>query len=229
MSRLAAIGLALIPAALAAGGAVAGGKPVEVVLPSGARVTWLETRHDNAGGLGLTYRFRFVMPDLAQRVPATSGPASDFENEQGRGPIDIDTESGEVSGESGDKDVQGGATDGALPGPVTDGSDAASTTGTQTPSQDDAVEQDADAMLEGEVLPAAPDVLAQDPIHDDIVWLCENWALPRIASPAPRPEQIVISIASKQTEFGTFDPDVVQLFEAFRLPADHNACEWEPW
>lgn len=216
MSRLAAICLALIPPALAAGGAAAGGKPVEVVLPSGARVLWQETRHDNSGGLGLTYRFRFVMPDLAQRVPATSGPASDFEDAEGRGPIDIDTESGEVSGEGADAGMIDEATMQAEAGQ-----------GAETGAEDGA-EQDADALVE-EALPTAPDVLAEDPVHQDIVWLCENWALPRIASPAPRPRQIVISLASKETAFGAYDPEVVQLFEAFRLPPDRDACEWEPW
>jgi hypothetical protein len=48
-------------------------------------VFWQETLHDNPAVIGLTYRFRFVMPDLAQRVPSTSGPASDFEEEP-RGP-----------------------------------------------------------------------------------------------------------------------------------------------
>ena len=69
---------------------------VRIDLPSGAVVFWQETLHDTAGGLGLTARFRFVMPDLAQRVPSTSGSASDFVEEEERGPIDIDTESGEI-------------------------------------------------------------------------------------------------------------------------------------
>lgn len=210
MSRLAAIWLALIPPALAAGGAAAA--PAQIVLPSGAKVTWQETRHDNSGGIGLTYRFRFVMPDLAQRVPATSGPASDFED--ARGPIDIDTESGEVSGEST-----------AEPVPLAPEAEMTAEDGADA---EDGAEADADAMLE-EALPAAPEVLAEDPIHLDIVWLCEHWALPRIASPAPRPEQIIISLASKETAFGAYDPEVVQLFEAFRLPRDRDACEWEPW
>ena len=214
MSRPAAARIALIASALAAGVAGAGGAPAEIVLPSGARVSWQETRHDNSGGLGLTYRFRFVMPDLAQRVPATSGPASDFEDETGRGPIDIDTETGEVSGADG-----GTADAGAM--------QAEAETGAET-GADEAAEQDADAMIE-EALPAAPDVLAEDPVHLDIVWLCENWALPRIASPAPRPRQIIISLSSKETAFGAYDPQAVQLFEAFRLPPDRDACEWEPW
>ncbi|WP_018000394.1 DUF6497 family protein [Paracoccus sp. N5] len=217
MSRLAATCLALIPPALVAGGTAAAGAPVEIVLPSGAKVTWQETRHDSSGGLGLTYRFRFVMPDLAQRVPATSGPASDFEDAEGRGPIDIDTESGEVTGETATLEAEAEMAAGA-------GAETGAETGAGI-----GAEEDADALLEQPVLPAAPDVLAEDPIHLDIVWLCENWALPRIASPAPRPEQIVISLASKETTFGAYDPEVVQLFEAFRLPKDRDACEWEPW
>ncbi len=214
MSRLAIIGLALASPVLAAGAAAAEGKPAEgkgmvIALPSGASVTWHETRHDTSGGMGLTYRFRFVMPDLATRVPATEGPASDAE--EARGPIDIDTESGEVSGDDGMIDP------------------ATLESAEPMDDIDEAAEQEADAMLDEPAIPAAPDVLAQDPVHDDIVWLCENWALPRIASPAPRPSQIIISLASKETAFGAYNPDVVQLFEAFRLPPDRDACEWEPW
>ena len=90
-------------------------------------------------------------------------------------------------------------------------------------------EEAADALVGTPVLPAAPDVLAQDPVHDDIVWLCENWALPRIAAPAPRPSQIIISLADREVPFGAFDPEAVQIFEAFRLPPDRDTCEWEPW
>lgn len=217
MARLAVIGLLLTPPAVLAGAAhaaiaEAGAKEPSITLPSGAMVRWVETRQDNAGGFGLTYRFRFVMPDLAARVPATSGPASDFEEEP-RGPIDIDTESGTVSENSSD--------DGLIdPATLEDMAEA--------DAPDMAEEQEADAMLD-EPVPAAPDVLAQDPVHDDIVWLCENWVLPRIASPAPRPGQIVISLADREIPFGTFDPEAVQIFEAFRLPPDQDTCEWEPW
>ena len=136
MSKLTAICLALIPPALAAGGAVAGASPVEVVLPSGARVIWQETRHDTSGGLGLTYRFRFVMPDLARLVPATSGPASDFEDAEGRGPIDIDTESGEVTGD--------GTAGAAMDQPADQAADQPESKASDMP--DDGTEQAADAL-----------------------------------------------------------------------------------
>ncbi|WP_199258367.1 DUF6497 family protein [Paracoccus binzhouensis] len=221
MSRLAVFGLALSCPALAAGAMAAGAEPAGIRLPSGATVFWQETRHDNSGGQGLTYRFRFVMPDLASRVPATSGPASDFdagtgEDAAGRAPIDIDTETGAVAGAPADAAPDDGLIDPAL---LDD----------QPVEADAAAEEAADALVEVPVLPAAPDVLAQDPVHDDIVWLCEHWILPRIASPAPRPSQIVISLADRELPFGAYDPEAIQLFEAFRLPPDRDACEWEPW
>ncbi|MFC3571057.1 DUF6497 family protein [Paracoccus simplex] len=221
MSRLAVFGLALSCPALVAGVTPAAGEPAEIALPSGATVLWQETRHDNSAGQGLTYRFRFVMPDLAGRVPATSGPASDFdaagsgEDEAGRPPIDIDTETGEVVGAPAAAEPEAGLIDPALPD--------------DQPVEADAAEEAADALIDQPVLPAAPDVLAQDPVHDDIVWLCEHWVLPRIASPAPRPSQIIISLADRKLAFGAYDPEAIQLFEAFRLPPDRDACEWEPW
>ena len=39
----------------------------------------------------------------------------------------------------------------------------------------------------------------------------------------------LFTLASAESEFGTFDPTVVQLFEGFRIPADRDACIWEPW
>lgn len=204
-----------------------GGQPetgVAITLPSGAVVYWQETLHDTSGGFGLTYRFRFVMPDLAQRVPSTSGPASDFEDD--RGPIDIDTETGDVTGDvTGDMTGEG-AEDASMPDAAADPEYAAQAPETDTDAGD---EESADEMLDAPVLPAAPDVLAQDPVHQDVVWLCENWALPRVAKPAPRPSQIIISLSDKKTAFGAYDPEVVQLFEAFRLPPDRDSCEWEPW
>lgn len=207
---------------------------VRITLPSGSVVFWQETLHDNAGGQGLTARFRFVMPDLAQRVPATSGPASDFAEEEPRGPIDIDTESGEVIGDETGAESPAPDQDAAMGDDMT-GDDLAGDMPDNSVEDggedgiEDGVEEAADALIEEPVLPAAPDVLAQDPVHRDVVWLCENWALPRIASPAPRPTQIIISLSDKAIPFAAYDPDAVQLFEAFRLPPDRDACEWEPW
>ena len=92
------------------------------------------------------------------------------------------------------------------------------------------VQAGAEAAADADIpLPAAPDVLMQDPNHIDVVWLCENVALRQVRDMADRPSQVVISLASAESEFGTFDPAVVQLFEGFRIPPDRDACIWEPW
>lgn len=59
----------------------------------------------------------------------------------------------------------------------------------------------------------------------DMLWLCQNFALPRIAQPGPMPSQIVISLADAPVPFGQAHPEVTQLFEAYR-PQD-GQCLWE--
>lgn len=59
----------------------------------------------------------------------------------------------------------------------------------------------------------------------DLVWLCESYALPRLANTGPIPAQVVISLADRPSEFGVFDPDVIQVFEAYR--PQEGACIWE--
>ena len=204
---LAAVGMTLA----ALGGPAAAQDKAPIALPSGAQAQWIETIRDTSGGTGLTYRFRFLVPDLASRVPSTSGPASDAIEGADRGPIDIDTETAEVTGDTAEDGMIDPATLDPVPAEV-----------------DDQAEAEADAMVE-EALPTAPDVLAQDPVHDDIVWLCQEWVLPRIANPGPRPRLIVISLSDKNTPFGSYDPDALQLFEAFSLSKDRMRCIWEPW
>lgn len=221
-ARFCLIGAVLAALSLPAHATEVSGPDRLISLPSGAELHWLETLHDNSGGGGLTYRFRFLMPDLAQRVPSTSGPASEpgLEPDMGaRAPIEIDTESDEPIGIT--ETDQGDYLDDGMIDPATLD---------QSPVEgDEAAEVAADALLGEPALPAAPDVLAQDPLHDDVLWLCQNWILPRIASTGPRPDAIMISIADKDIPFGSYDPGVLQLFEAFRLPPDRDTCEWEPW
>ncbi len=214
MTRMMALGVVAAVLADPAWAEVKDAGGSRIALPSGAVATWQETVRDTSGGTGLTYRFRFVIPDLASRVPATSGPASDDEELQDmdRGPIDIDTETAEVEGAP------------ASP-PAADYVDDAAAQPEVVPDDEAA----ADTLVDAPALPAAPDVLAQDPVHDDVVWLCQEWVLPRIAAPGPRPRQIIISLADKAVPFGSYDPDVLQLFEAFALPPDRDACLWEPW
>ncbi|KIN61704.1 hypothetical protein Z945_2697 [Sulfitobacter noctilucae] len=59
----------------------------------------------------------------------------------------------------------------------------------------------------------------------DMTYLCEHLALDYIQEFALGGDMIVISLADRETEFGTADPDATQFFEAYR-PVD-NACIWE--
>lgn len=106
----------------------------EIIAPSGQQVEWLETRQDVPGPEGLTFRFRFLAPDIDGK---------------------IDTET-------------------AL---------------------------------------------------DDMQWLCDSWALPRIAGTGPQPMQVIISLAAREVPFGVASDDTTQYFEAFR--PEGGRCIWE--
>ena len=60
---------------------------------------------------------------------------------------------------------------------------------------------------------------------EDMLWLCESFALPRLSVLGPQPAQVVISLADRDLPFGQTDPEAVQYFEAYRPVGD--VCEWE--
>lgn len=64
-----------------------------------------------------------------------------------------------------------------------------------------------------------------DTASADMAWLCQTYALPRIAGTGPQPAQVVISLADRPVAFGDSDPEVVQFFEAYRVTA--GRCEPE--
>lgn len=64
-----------------------------------------------------------------------------------------------------------------------------------------------------------------DAVMDDMAWLCTNYALPRIASTGPQPNQIVISLSDKETEFGVMTEGATQFFEAYSV--ENDTCIWE--
>lgn len=66
-----------------------------------------------------------------------------------------------------------------------------------------------------------------DMVEADMAHLCKVFALPRIPTPGPKPNQIVISIADRETAFGSPDPDTTQFFEAYSI--DNDTCIWEPF
>lgn len=59
----------------------------------------------------------------------------------------------------------------------------------------------------------------------DMVYLCETYALPRLAATGPAPAQVVISLSDRPVPFGQGAPDVTQFFEAYRI--DGSTCIWE--
>lgn len=59
----------------------------------------------------------------------------------------------------------------------------------------------------------------------DMQWLCQTFALPRIAQPGPMPAQIIISLSAVPLPFGEAHPEVTQLFEAYSL--QDGECLWE--
>jgi hypothetical protein len=59
---------------------------------------------------------------------------------------------------------------------------------------------------------------------EDMLWLCQTYALPRLPATGPRPSQIVISLADRALPFGEAAPDATQFFEAYAVTAE--GCEW---
>ena len=59
----------------------------------------------------------------------------------------------------------------------------------------------------------------------DMLYLCQTYALSRVADLGPVPSQIIISLASAPLPFGTSAPDVTQFFEAYRV--QDQTCIWE--
>lgn len=198
-------------AALALANASAGSAAGPLIpVPSGAEVWWLDMIDDAPGVAGLTYRYRFVMPELAKLVPATTGLATEELTEEDM--AELDALGSEVAlPPAGDAEAE-----------LIDPADLDLGEVFVVPGTEAAADQ-------APALPADPDILLQDPVHADIVWLCENWVLPRLAAPAPLPAQIVISLSDRPVVFGAIDPEAVQLFEAFSPSEDRKTCIWEPW
>lgn len=74
----------------------------------------------------------------------------------------------------------------------------------------------------------APDLTGQEDFETkmtDLEYLCNSYAVLRMANIGPQPTQIVISIANQESEFGVTDPNVIQIFEAYSL--DQGGCIWE--
>lgn len=62
-------------------------------------------------------------------------------------------------------------------------------------------------------------------VVDDMAFLCNEYALPRLAELNLTPHQVVISLASAPVEFGEANPSVTQYFEAYSV--ETGRCIWE--
>lgn len=196
----------------------------DIVVPSGHSLWWLDTVDNVPGPSGLTFRYRFVMPDLAKLVPSTTGPVSDDLTEEDMAELDrLGTTPPSAPGQMMDMAPPDGSTNTVAEAEMVSPEDL------NLPDfrpEDFTEGAEAEADQPGP-LPADPDLLLQDPVHGDIVWLCEKWVLPRLADDKPLPEQVVISLADRPTKFGAADPNTVQLFEAFAIAPDRKSCIWQ--
>ncbi|WP_449041665.1 DUF6497 family protein [Paracoccus sp. (in: a-proteobacteria)] len=234
MSVLSAV---LLFASTLAGLASEAGQPL-IPVPSGAEVWLQEERSDRIPGLGLVQRYRFVMPSLAARVPPVD--ETTFDDVVPPDMLDEHLEAPLTPEEQAELDeLLGGFSIEAVPEvdegealpPEPEAAPLPSELSPPDPAPGDAgadMATEPDWIEDESALPAAPDILMQDPIHRDIVWLCENFVLPRIAHLEQLPGQVVISLASAPGPFGSFDPDIVQIFEGFSIPASRSHCVWEP-
>ncbi|MBP9952734.1 MAG: DUF6497 family protein [Cypionkella sp.] len=59
----------------------------------------------------------------------------------------------------------------------------------------------------------------------DMLALCQNYVLPRLANTGPVPAQVVVSLADRAVPFGDSDPAATQFFEAYRV--ENGNCIWE--
>lgn len=78
--------------------------------------------------------------------------------------------------------------------------------------------------LAPQIAPGAAQI-TYDSAGEDMLHLCQTFALPYMAEYALTADRIVISFMDRITEFGVPDPEATQYFEAFR-PED-GTCIWD--
>ncbi|SMX32646.1 DUF6497 family protein [Actibacterium lipolyticum] len=61
--------------------------------------------------------------------------------------------------------------------------------------------------------------------EQDMAFLCENYALPKVAGVNPAVSQVIISLSDRPVAFGQSAPDATQFFEAYQPVGDD--CVWE--
>ena len=75
----------------------------------------------------------------------------------------------------------------------------------------------------------APGLASEDvdyaSVSDDMAWLCQEEALPRLEAVAASPEHIVVTLMQEQVEFGAAMPGIRQFFESYTV--EDGLCIWE--
>lgn len=60
---------------------------------------------------------------------------------------------------------------------------------------------------------------------EDMLHLCQSYALPRLTEFGPQPSQVIISLSDQPVPFGEAMPEATQFFEAFTY--QDGDCIWE--
>lgn len=190
-------------------------------LPSGNQAWLHDVIKDDDPRLPRTWRYRFVVPALADRFPPLEeGGMHDLITQEDTDELDglgLVLEAIPDEGEA-ELDDTGLVTIGQLE------AEGAISGGT-------IIDYDSLADETMPSVPADPSVLMQDKDHADLVHLCETVVLPEIrALDQPlAPASIIISLADRAIPFGEINHDAVQLFEGFHPSRDRRACIWDPW
>ena len=75
------------------------------------------------------------------------------------------------------------------------------------------------------VAPGLEKGAAFEAVSADLEYLCTSVALQAMPEAGDDGATIIISVGNKPSEFGVPDPDVVQVFEAYRV--ENGTCIWE--
>lgn len=63
---------------------------------------------------------------------------------------------------------------------------------------------------------------AWEDVAGDLLWVCEELALPALAANGQATAEVAVSLSDREVPFGASDPDAVQFFEGFRV--EDGAC-----
>ncbi len=64
-----------------------------------------------------------------------------------------------------------------------------------------------------------------DAAGNDMEWLCNEYALPRLPKNGPQPVEIIISMSDVNVPFGEDHPEATQFFNSYAI--DTGTCAWE--